>query len=172
MNNKKNLVLSLSAIILVAIILFAGGCTKEDKKDEQSKEQNKEQLDKQNNDFDTDVAFFEIETKHCKLYFPEKWEEQIEVKYTEEAGYKAEFYGLVENKEAQHLFDVCFNSDDGELLGYLENKDEIINISIDVMEPEFGNGWTQEEIDQIYSMQEELNFVMNTLGKNENYVEP
>lgn len=119
-----------------------------------------------------DIAFFEIDTKHCKLYFPERWKEQIEIGYSEEFGYKVEFYGIVEGKEKHHLFNVCFNSDDGLLLGYLETGNENVNISIDRIEIEFDDSWKQEEMDQIYAMQEEMNYVIDSLSKNENYVEP
>ena len=38
-------------------------------------------------------------------------------------------------------------------------------------EVEFDDTWTQEEIDQIYAMQEDMNFLMASLSKNENYIE-
>ena len=114
----------------------------------------------------------EIETSYCMLYFPREYEENFEVKYKEEAAYKVEFYGLVEGKDAQHLFDVCFNCDEGDLLGYLENEGEIINISIDMIDLKFDDTWESDEIDKIYSLQEEMNFVVDTLNKNKNYVEP
>ena len=97
---------------------------------------------------------------------------QIEVKYTDDAGYKAEFYGSVKGKDAVHLFDVCFNSDDGFLLGFIQNDEEIINISIDMKELEFDDSWEQEEINELYAMQEDMNFLMESLSKIENYVEP
>ena len=119
-----------------------------------------------------EVASYEISTKYCKLYFPEIWRDKIEVRCTEKEGYKAAFYGVTEGKESKHLFDVCFDSDKGILLGYLEYEDTIVNISVDIKELEFDDSWNQEEIDLIYSMQEEMNFVIDTLGKNEHYVEP
>lgn len=195
---SSKLILSFCAILLIVIIVFvvtiviknikndqesdeqntsstveADNETLVDENEEIVVEENKETIDEKSNDsIQDETAFYEIETKYCKLYFTETWKEQIEVRYSEEAGYKAEFYGLVEGKDAQHLFDVCFNSDDGDLLGYLDNEGEIVNISIDVMELEMDKSWTQEELDQLYSMQEEMNYVMNSLSRNENYVEP
>lgn len=114
---------------------------------------------------------FEIETKYCSLYYPEKWKNHVDIRYSETAGYKVEFYGSIEGKEEMHLFDVCFNSDDGTLLGYFDRK-EVVNISVDVMEISFGADWTQKEMDQIYSMQEDVNFVIEKLELEEDYVNP
>ena len=115
----------------------------------------------------------EVETTYCKLYFPKEYEEELLVKYSEEFGYKVEFYGNIEGKEEVHLFDICFNSDDGDLLGYFNNNgDQVVNVSVAMFELEFDDSWTEEEKNMIYGMQEEWNFVVLSLNKNENYVEP
>lgn len=120
------------------------------------------------------VSAYEIETEYCKLYFPEVYKENLEIEYTEDSGYKVEFYAKVEDKAPKHIFDICFNSDDGDLLGYIDDKEneEIINLSVDVKNLEFDDSWTQDEMDQVYAMQEEQNFVIDSLTKIENYVVP
>ena len=144
----------------------------DEEKNEGKNEEKSEAKDETKDDAKEEVSLYEIETDYCKLYFPKTWKEQIEVKYTDEMGYKAEFYGTVKGKDAVHLFDVCFNSDDGFLLGFIQNDDEIINISIDMCELEFDDSWKQEEIDELYAMQEDMNILMESLSKIENYVEP
>ena len=114
----------------------------------------------------------EIKTDYCTLYYPSIYKEDLEVKYSNDTGYKAEFYGKVKGKEEVHLFDICFNSDDGDLLGYLEYDEENINMSFEVNELSFDDSWKQKNIDKMYAMQEEVNFVLAALGTNENYVEP
>lgn len=181
--SKGKKILGILALILIVaisilVILFVKGNNIEKSNDTDKIESVENDIADENQEIEDEgiaeeqIKAFEIETKYCTLFFPEIWKNHIEVKFSEEAGYKAEFYGLVEGKDAQHLFDVCFNSDDGNLLGYFENEDEIINVSFDVFELEFDDSWSQEEIDQIYSMQEEMNFVMEMLGENDNYVTP
>lgn len=121
-----------------------------------------------------DIPAFEIETKYCDLYFPEQYKDVIQIKYSEKRGYKVKFYVNIEDKELVHVFDICFNSDDGDLLGYIENKKEkeIVNLSIDVMQLEFDDSWSEEELNQVYAVQEERNFVIDSLTKIENYVIP
>lgn len=172
---KKRIIYTIMISVILVLFVCCIGILfiKSDKKEEEKLEQNQERTDIQSDDNgQEEIASYEIETDFCTLYFTESWKEQIEIRYSNDVGYKTEFYGLVKGKDAQHLFDICFNSDDGELLGYLENEDEIVNISVDVMELEFDDSWTQEEIDQVYSMQEEMNFVIDSLSKNDNYVEP
>ena len=182
--NNNGLTIGLFIILIILMLISVGIFLLKDKNDDKATETEKLFVEEQTNEESSqesqgmsdvsqyEVESYEIETKYCKFYFPKIWEEQIEVKYSEEFGYKAEFYGIIEGKESKHLFDICFNSDDGDLLGYLEDKDGIINISIDVMELQFDDSWKQEDIDQIYSMQEEMNFVIESLSKNGNYVEP
>ena len=147
---KRNRLIPILCAVLGGLIIICIGMLVVDRnvKDKPVAEKKQEQKE-QNVD---EIASYEIDTDYCKLYFPESWKDQIEVKYTDEAGYKAEFYGLAEGKEETHLFDVCFNSDDGYLLGCLKNDDEIINISIDMKEVEFDDTWTQEEIDQVIEL--------------------
>lgn len=179
-NKKRNNLIPILSIILGILLIVCIGLffTKDDDNKKKTSTQDETMVTVEDEESKEDSgdnsleASIEIQTDYCKLYFPESWKEQIKVKISKEAGYKVQFYGLVEGHEPQHLFDVCFNSDEGMLLGYLENGDEVVNLSIDLMEFEFDESWKQEEIDQIYAMQEEMNFVMNTLSKNDNYVEP
>lgn len=168
---KKNTTKMLVIIFIVLVIVNLAGILfiLKDKDNENNGSANN---DISNQNKIEEVSSFEIETKYCKLYFPEIWKKQIEVKFSEDLGYKTEFYALIENKESKHIFDVCFNSDNGFLLGYLEKNDEIINISIDVMDLTFDDSWTQEEMNEIYSMQEEVNYVIESLKKIDYYVEP
>ena len=114
----------------------------------------------------------EVETEYCTLYYPSEYKENLEVEYSDNSGYKAGFYGKVDGKEAVHLFDICFNSDEGSLLGYLDFDKEAVNMSFEVNELSFDDSWKQKDIDKMYAMQEEVNFVLAALGTNDNYVEP
>lgn len=169
---SKALALTISIfLMIIVVIVFVSG--RKNETNNVTDEVDSKIVDAQmDNVDDTEAYFFEIETQYCKLYFPEMWKDNIEIRYKEEMGYKVGFYGVVENKEAQLLFEVCFNSDDGELLGYLEIDEDIVNISIDINDIVFDDSWEEEEMQQIYTMQEDVNFVIDTLNKNENYVIP
>lgn len=168
MKNTKKLIIILILLVLIGIgLIFIIDNNKSKETNGYVKvsalsDEDKEKLDNA----------IEVETKYCTLYYPSEFKEVLEVKYSDETGYKAEFYGKVKGKENVHLFDICFNSDDGDLLGYLEYDEENVNMSFAINELEFDDNWKQEDIDKMYAMQEEVNFVLAALGTNENYVEP
>ena len=98
--------------------------------------------------------------------------EQIDIEYNETTGYDVEFYGILKDKERKHLFSVCFNSDEGELLGYFDRTNGVVNVSLKKIDVEFDLDWSQEERDQIYAMQEEMNYVIEMLSYEEDYIIP
>lgn len=160
------------AVVCILIVLIGGFILVLGKADKEKMwEANKEDKNVQSMNEQEEINSFEIETKYCTLYYPEIWKEQIEINFSDEVGYKVEFYGNVDGKESKHLFNICFNSDDGDLLGYFDSE-EVVNVSVERIDLEFDSDWTDEEQTQIYAMQEEMNFVVDMLDKEENYVNP
>lgn len=169
---RENRIILIVIVCILALII--GGITLIFGDKGKNKDTELEKTDK-NTEITNDqeeIDSFEIETEHCTLYYPLTWAEQIEVEFSEEAGYKVEFWGNVDGKEAKHLFNICFNSDDGDLLGYFEREDEVVNVSVERIDLDFDSDWTEEEQNQIYAMQEEMNYVIDMLNKDENYVNP
>lgn len=109
---------------------------------------------------------FTIETPHGNLYYPVKWEEQIRVEKVEGDVYTVQFYGTVEDKDEQHLFDIVFGETEGVLLGTL-NEISVYLVDGGSLETE---DWTEEEENTIYAMQEDVNYLMGMLQKEEGFV--
>lgn len=169
---EKNKLLLRSIVVLVLLVCCVGlGVMYLNKDKYTDMPSGNNQVDPYYDESLNDVV--EIETKYCKLYFPSEYANNIVIKYSEDFGYKAEFYGSLEGKEEVHLFNICFNSDDGFLYGYIKNEnDNVINISVESWELEFDESWSQNDKDTIYVLQESLNYVINNLNKNKNYVNP
>lgn len=110
------------------------------------------------------------ETKYCNLYYPEKWEKNIDIKVKEDDVYSVQFFGKVENKEEQHLFDIVFGEVEGTLIGYyIQDEDKVpIYIKGILFSPD--DSWTEEECTTIMMMQEDSNYTMGMLQKEENFV--
>lgn len=110
-----------------------------------------------------------VETPYGTLYYSTTWEDQIVVE--QEAGdvHKITFKGKVEGKGEQPLFTFYFGGDDGELIGYFETEEVDIPIGLIIEEFEPGADWSQEDINAIYSMQEEMNVVIDSLSKIDNF---
>ena len=129
----------------------------EDAKEENVKSSIEEMLE-------TEEAF-EIETSYGKLYFPKKWENQVRVEAVEGDAYTVQFFGTVEGKPEQHLFNVVCGGTDGILVGTWGDMPVYImyaDIAVD-------DTWTQEELDTIYAMQEDVNYLMGMLSKDESF---
>lgn len=113
---------------------------------------------------------YSVETKYCALSFPEEWNGFFSYEIVEENGYGVVFYGIVEGKENQRLFSILFDHDEGNTIGYLETEEGNINVSVSVFEFKPGDDWTEEEVDFIYGMQEEMNYVIEKLQENERFI--
>lgn len=109
---------------------------------------------------------FVIKTPLVDLYYPEKWKKQINVEQVEGDIYKVQFNGKLEKKDEIQLFEIVFGGTEGILLGTLDET-EVYLIYNDIS---FDDTWTEEEQNEVYVMQEESNYVIGMLQKEEGFV--
>lgn len=103
-----------------------------------------------------------IETAYGDLLFPGKWEDHLQVKELDVR--TIEFYGCINSHAPVLLFTLNFENEDGDIVAELVSEDySVISLAIDIAEINFENGWNDEETNLIYSMQEELNYLMDSL---------
>lgn len=87
--------------------------------------------------------------------------------------YKVEFYGTVEGKTEQHLFDLLFNGTEGYNLGTLTTETgEAVQINIESYDFELDDTWTEDERFVLYSMQEDINYIIGMLVEGGNFTIP
>lgn len=108
------------------------------------------------------VETFDIETVYGNLTYPERWKEQLRIAQQED---EIQFFGTVKGKEEKLLFTLGFGKSEGYLLGTLDDIDLYI---IDA-ETEFGDDWTDDEKEQIISMQEDFNVILDGLLSMDNF---
>lgn len=103
----------------------------------------------------------EEETPFGALYYPKEYENMISFEQKEENGvHIVEFHGEIEGKEKQHLFDIIFGESEGYKVG------EIDGVSVSVFSYDLNTeGWSEEEQEQIYAMQEKIDFVLKNIEK-------
>lgn len=102
-----------------------------------------------------------IATAYGDLNFPGRWEEQLKVEKPDAD--TVEFYGVLPGKEPQLLFTLRFGGD-GALA--LTCRDGVRTaVSIKCAEPVFDGTWSQQEMDLIYAMQEDINYLTDALGQ-------
>ena len=129
---------------------------------------NEQQIGQGGNAFDEmlEAKGFVIKTPLVDLYYPEKWKKQINVEQVEGDIYKVQFNGKLEKKDEIQLFEIVFGGTEGILLGTLDET-EVYLIYNDIS---FDDTWTEEAQNQVYVMQEESNYVIGMLQKEEGFV--
>ena len=80
-----------------------------------------------------------------------------------------EMFGKVDGKKEQSLFRIVFGGDEGILLGTYGDDGIPVNLIVTEFDPD--DSWTEEEKDEIYSMQEEMNYFIDELKKDNNFEE-
>lgn len=110
---------------------------------------------------------FIIETPIVNLHYPEKWKEQIRVEQIEGDVHTVQFIATVEGKEEVHIFDIAYGSEEGYTLGYLEDdNEEKVPVNIISYDFELGEEWTEEEKNEVYTMLEDVNYIIEILQKD------
>lgn len=107
----------------------------------------------------------EIETPYATLYYPARWANTLSYSHddSQESIYKVHFYTRMQGRDPVHLFSIYFGGDEGEQIGAVMGE-QGIPVTVNWL---MGNlnleGWTQEEADTAYAMQEALNDVIARL---------
>lgn len=129
-----------------------------------------ENEDIENCEQNTNSQFLEIETPYCTLYYPNLWENVIEIEKIEDEIYIVKFSVTLEGKGKQHLFDIVFNDED-KGVGYFNTKDGKINVNMISVDILFDDTWTEVEKNRIYAMQEEANSTLELLRNQPGFKE-
>lgn len=97
---KKKGIAWRAASLLIGLMMFVCcGCTANEPIDTTAK---------------VDESVFSIETPYCTLYYPTQWEDTVTIHVSEDEPCKAAF-----SVDTYPLFDILFNSNEGEYLGTL-----------------------------------------------------
>lgn len=117
--------------------------------------------------YETDEEVFRIETAYCDLYYPEKWEDKIEINIEDGEQYIIHFTANMENKSVP-LFDLIFGGNEGYKLGTLKLDNQ--EMSLYIIDYEFN----QDDFDeQVYfnlcGMCDDVNVIISKLIEDGNF---
>lgn len=102
------------------------------------------------------------ETRYCKLYYPAAWADQVQVQVVEDI---ASFAMVTERGDVCPLFDVLFQQEKGIYLGDLNmGKETKVPVSLFFYDLGENSGLSAEEIPLYYSMQEDVNYLIERLS--------
>ena len=110
-----------------------------------------------------------IETPYCKLYFPERWKEELRITVDKTKGYEVVFSGFIGEHEAMKLFAVNFGG--GEETGKLAHTLMTENdVPLQVYLRTFSlnmEGWSAVDTATAKAMQEDVNYLLGKLMEEE-----
>lgn len=162
-NENNFLIGTLCAIIVLLAIALIVVLAKYPKESDEQEENIKNPVSSVEQQMQNEKAM-KIKTKYGNLYYPQKWEENLRTKIVEEDEYTVKFYGMVEGKEEQHLFSIVFG-EQGDKLGSFEKDGETVNVCVTFEELTINDEWTDTEKNMIYTMQEDINYLISMWEK-------
>lgn len=110
------------------------------------------------------VGNFEIETPYCMLTYPMTWQEYILIRQEQTAdGCTVSFYGLLEGREEQHLFDVCFGGTEGDQVGLLQMQEGPVPVFFKTYSVAGNDSLNKDEKGMLLAMVEDINVIYTGL---------
>lgn len=105
-----------------------------------------------------------ISTPYEDLHFPGKWEEQLWTEVSSEKIYTVTFYWKKSSEEQVPLFAVSFGDENGTLVGTVLAEDgRAIPVTLAMEAHPDTDGWSEEEVNQLYAMKDDVNYLISKL---------
>lgn len=118
--------------------------------------------------YTTEEETYAIETPYCNLYYPLKWKEQIEIETVDkDNSYYVKLYAIIDDDKIS-LFDICFNCEEGSMLGILTENETAVTINIVNYENDLSM-YTEKEQNMVYDMIEAINVLIAKLIEYDNF---
>lgn len=165
--SKKNILIGiLFAIILVLVIMLV----RETGQDNKDGIVAKSEITSGNELYPEDTEAMEIKTSYCNLYFPQKWEENLEIKNEKENGNSVvQFWAKIDKKDPVHIFDIIFGGEEYTVGTITDKNGKKINVNVKSYENDLDDKWTDEEKNTIYAIGEDINYLLLELEKVEGF---
>ena len=104
-----------------------------------------------------------VTTPYGDLYYPTEWAEYLVIR-VEEVPYTVRFCAKIQDQDEMPLFDIHFDTDEGEMLGLLVAEDGTPTMVSITFHPFVADdSWDTEELAIFQSMQEAVNYLIQNL---------
>lgn len=101
-----------------------------------------------------------IETPYGNILYPIQWRESLRFRVTGEDATAVEFLAALKDTEIP-LFDLYFNSQEGEQLGFFADAGDWIRMGVTIHEIIPSDSWSEEDREMVLAMQDALNEVLS-----------
>lgn len=107
-----------------------------------------------------------VSTPYCDFTYPGKWKEQLHTQYSESDDGGALTFLAKIGKREEELFSVIFSSSIDTVhapVGVLTGGEAPVMVSLKLYDLETDKGWTGEEMEMLYAMQDDCNYLTEQL---------
>ena len=111
-----------------------------------------------------------ISTPYVDLHYPENWLNYLKTEKNFDEENNVTFFASLDEKKDVELFTVHFNEDGEISLGVLNLEDERVYIAFSYAELKFDDTWTQNDIDVVCAMQEQINYIIENLKEEPGFI--
>ena len=167
-NNKLIIALGIILFVLVLIVIALLMKSKFDNEDSVDATDVVEVAPTVEQQIEEEEAY-KVKTDYVNLYYPKKWKNQIEIEESDDSN-TVLFYATIKDKDKQHLFDILFNSEEGYKIGTVEKDGKAVSVNLISYDLEFDSNWTEDEKLIVIAMQEDVNYIMGMLEKEDTFV--
>lgn len=119
---------------------------------------------------DDNYGDIEITTPYVDLHYPEKWLNYLKTEKNFDEENNVTIFASLDGKKDVELFTVHFNEDGETPLGVLDVEGESVYLAFSYAELKLDETWTQNERDAVFAMQEQINYVIESLEKETGFV--
>lgn len=162
-NRKKNILIGILLVIILVLVIVIVKQMNQDNNGVTAKSEVTELYPK-------DTEAMEIKTSYCNLYFPQKWEKNLEIKNEKENGNSVvQFWAKIDKKDPVHIFDIVFGGEEYTVGTITDKNGKKINVNVKSYENDLDDKWTDEEKNTIYAIGEDINYLLLELEKVEGF---
>ena len=116
-----------------------------------------------------DYGDIEITTPYVTLRYSEKWLNYLKTEKNFKEESNVTFFACIDGKNIE-LFTVHFNEDGAMPIGVLNLESNSVYIAFSYADLKLDDTWTQNEKDIVNAMQEQINYIINRLKEEKNFV--
>lgn len=105
-----------------------------------------------------------IDTPYGELHYPVKWAEYLSIEVDESNGYSVAFYCALEDHVPAKLFTVHFGGTQGSVVTKIADKNGgAVEVRVSLVELDLDETWIDNDVGIAYSMQEDINYLLNAI---------
>lgn len=115
--------------------------------------------------YPTDMESFYVNTSYGTLEFPEKWEKYIVSEIITEGDTEVVQYWVeIGDYDKVHIFDIVFAGEGYYVGSIIKDNGQKIDVRVVSYDVELGDDWLDEDVNTVYAIVEDLNFLLVKLN--------